>query len=174
MRIVLTLLIIVACLISEKICAQANDSIPLADSTEFLDTTLLSQVENVDSLIHFARRFIGRPYAYGSTSGKSFDCSGYTQYVFEKGGIKLPHSSASQAEICEKIKPKHAQKGDLIFFKGRSTKKKSVGHVAIVTEVDGERVRMIHATVHGGVMEEWYNDSKYFKPRFLFIGRIKE
>jgi cell wall-associated NlpC family hydrolase len=173
MRIFFYMFIIYASLISGKANAQENDSIPAPDSTAVADSAMFYSLEEVDSLIHFARKFVGRPYAYGSTSGKSFDCSGYTQYVFEKAGIKLPHSSSSQADMCEKIKPKHAQKGDLVFFKGRSTKKKSVGHVAIVTEVDGERIRMIHATVHGGVMEEWYNDSQYFKPRFLFVGRVR-
>lgn len=173
MRIALLMIILSACQISLQVNAQNNDNTPLKDSTLLVDSVNATAVEFADSLILFAREFIGKPYAYGSTSGKSFDCSGFTQYVFNRHGISLPHSSASQAETCEKIKPKQAQKGDLIFFKGRSTKKKSVGHVAIVTEVDGERIRMIHATVHGGVMEEWYNDSKYFKPRFLFVGRVR-
>lgn len=173
MRIFIGLTVVFVCFLTQKSFGQEQDSIPPTDSLLVVDSLPPSIIQDADSLIHLARKFIGRPYAYGSTSGKSFDCSGYTQYVFEKAGITLPHSSGSQAEICEKIKPKHAKKGDLIFFKGRSTKKKSVGHVAIVTEVDGDRIRMIHATVHGGVMEEWYNDSKYFKPRFLFVGRVR-
>ncbi|MFN0032270.1 MAG: C40 family peptidase [Flavobacteriales bacterium] len=131
-----------------------------------MDSTL------ADSVVSYARLFIGKPYAYGSTSGKSFDCSGYTQFVFSKHDIQLARSSSSQAEQCEKIKPRKASKGDLIFFTGRNSKSKNVGHVGIVTEVDGDRIRMIHATVHGGVMEEWYNDSDYFRKRMLFVGRI--
>ncbi len=155
--------------------AQKPDSLQIDSSSVAIDTVVLASIDTslADSMVFFARTFIGKPYVYGSTSGKSFDCSGYTQHVFGKHKIDLPHSSGGQAQMCDKIKPQHAQKGDLVFFTGRNAGSKAVGHVAMVTDVDGKRIKMIHATVHGGVMEEWYNESAYFSKRFLFVGRLK-
>jgi cell wall-associated NlpC family hydrolase len=155
--------------------AQKPDSLLIDSSSVALDTVVLASIDTslADSMVFFARTYLGKPYVYGSTSGKSFDCSGYTQHVFGKHKIDLPHSSGGQAQMCEKIKPQHAQKGDLVFFTGRNAGSKAVGHVAMVTDVDGKRIKMIHATVHGGVMEEWYNESAYFSKRFLFVGRLK-
>lgn len=38
--------------------------------------------EAAQKVIAEAKRYLGRPYIYGATGPNSFDCSGFTQYVF--------------------------------------------------------------------------------------------
>ena len=69
----------------------------------------------------------GDSYSYGAAGPDSFDCSGFTQYVFGLIGISLPHSAAGQASFATPVS--RPQPGDLVFVhKGGGG---SIGHVAI-------------------------------------------
>ncbi len=69
----------------------------------------------------------GDRYSYGGSGPDSFDCSGFTQYVFGKVGISLPHSSSAQRSVARQISS--PQPGDLVFvYNGGGG---SIGHVAI-------------------------------------------
>lgn len=141
-----------------------SDSLPAADSVSV-------EMTKVDSILHEAQKQLGTPYGYGSTTTKRFDCSGLTCHCFSKVGISLPHSSAAQAQLGEKVKLKEVVPGDLLFFKGRSTKSKKVGHVAIVVSNNDGEVRMIHATSRGVIIDV-YNNSDYYTRRFIEARRI--
>jgi cell wall-associated NlpC family hydrolase len=41
-------------------------------------------------IVSIARTGIGRPYAYGGTSPRGWDCSGFVRWVHAEAGIKLP------------------------------------------------------------------------------------
>ncbi len=70
----------------------------------------------------------GRPYAYGATGPRSFDCSGFTRYVFARAvGRSLPHSSAAQHALSHTIAKSAIRPGDLVFFVSHGR----VYHVAI-------------------------------------------
>jgi peptidoglycan DL-endopeptidase CwlO len=69
----------------------------------------------------------GDSYSYGAAGPDSFDCSGFTQYVFGHVGISLPHSAAQQATVATPVS--QPQPGDLVFVHNGSGG--SIGHVAI-------------------------------------------
>ena len=69
----------------------------------------------------------GDRYQYGAAGPDAFDCSGFTQYVFGKVGISLPHSSGAQASMARRVSS--PQPGDLVFVHNGSGG--SVSHVAI-------------------------------------------
>jgi cell wall-associated NlpC family hydrolase len=69
----------------------------------------------------------GDTYSYGAAGPDSFDCSGFTQYVFGKVGISLPHSAAQQATVATPVS--QPQPGDLVFVHNGGGG--SIGHVAI-------------------------------------------
>jgi len=75
--------------------------------------------EKLDTLIAYAKQYMGKPYVYGASGPNSFDCSGYTAFVFKKISISLPHSAKSQGygKYGTKIdKYANLQVGDLVFF----------------------------------------------------------
>ncbi len=58
----------------------------------------------------------GRPYRYGATGPRAFDCSGYVKYVFAHNGYKLPRTANQQYRHVKKIKKSQIRPGDLVFF----------------------------------------------------------
>ncbi len=131
-----------------------------------------SMIENI--LVDYAMNFLGVKYKAGGVSEGGFDCSGFMLSIFNQVGISLPHSSGQQAKMGEEISYEDAKVGDLIFFTGSNKHSGRVGHVGMVCEVlpNGEGVRMIHSTVHGGIMIDNPMTSAYFKPRYLFTRRV--
>lgn len=82
------------------------------------------------SIIAEAKKHLGVKYRWGGTSPKTgWDCSGYTQYVYGKNGIKLPRTTSAQRGAGEVISAKDAKPGDLIWVPG---------HIGIVSETKGQ------------------------------------
>jgi cell wall-associated NlpC family hydrolase len=68
-------------------------------------------------VLAYAASLRGRPYVYGAAGPSSFDCSGYTRYVFAHSvGRSLVHSSASQYAGSVKIANSAIRPGDLVFY----------------------------------------------------------
>ena len=67
-------------------------------------------------LCAYASIFEGYPYVYGASGPNSFDCSGFTMYVFAQAGIKLPHGATSQLSYGTEVSRSDLQPGDLVFF----------------------------------------------------------
>jgi len=69
----------------------------------------------------------GAPYVWGATGPSSFDCSGFTGYVFKKVGVTLPRTAQAQYDAAQHLSRSQAQPGDLIFNGSPG----SIYHVAI-------------------------------------------
>ena len=151
----------------DSIYARLNDSLAQKVTFESKKTRILK----ADSMINFGKNYVGLRYRRGGSSKKGFDCSGYTMMVFGSFGIRLPHTSAGQGLIGIEVNNKNIQKGDLIFFKGRSRRGKRIGHVGIVVSNRGEAVKFMHSSVSDGVREDWLA-SEYYKRRFVKVMRV--
>jgi cell wall-associated NlpC family hydrolase len=127
-----------------------------------------------DSIVAFAKTFLGTPYKYASASPKNgFDCSGLTWYVFNHYGIAVPRSAKEYKKFGKEIPISEARKGDIIVFRGTHPADKSSGHVGIVISNPGEPLQFIHASSskkHSGVVITEYAKSAYPK-RFIKIVR---
>ena len=71
---------------------------------------------------------VGKPYQWGGSGPDSFDCSGLTSYAWNKAGVYLPHSSASQYASLPHISSSDLQPGDLVFYAANGS---TVSHVAM-------------------------------------------
>lgn len=68
-------------------------------------------------LVNVAKSKMGSPYVYGTQGPKTFDCSGFTSYVYKNGaGITLPRSSTQQATAGKSVSRSAMEVGDLVFF----------------------------------------------------------
>ena len=56
-----------------------------------------------EHVIDIAKSKLGAPYVYGASGPDSFDCSGFTSWVFGQVGISLPRTADEQWVIL----PKH-------------------------------------------------------------------
>lgn len=101
------------------------------------------------NIVATAKTHIGKSYSFGSSNGTTFDCSGFTQYVFKQNGISLPRTSSAQASVGTKVSKSDLQTGDLVIFAGTYGGKTGPSHTGIYIG-DG---KFIHASSSGkGVM----------------------
>lgn len=108
----------------------------------------------VQELMEVAKRLIGSRYRRGSTGPHTFDCSGFTSYVFQHLGVTLKRSSQEQfndGKVVDDVR--QLLPGDLIFFGNNGKKGKRVHHVGIVTEVNADEgtFNFIHSCTSQGV-----------------------
>lgn len=82
---------------------------------------------NASSLISYAYQFIGKPYIFGATGPNSFDCSGFTQYVFRKFGYNLTRTTYTQVKQGTYVSRDQLQPGDLVFTRGSASRPEHVG-----------------------------------------------
>ncbi|GHV23450.1 hypothetical protein FACS1894174_09270 [Bacteroidia bacterium] len=124
-------------------------------------------------IIEFSKQHLGFPYRRGSKGPKSFDCSGFTHYVYKHFGYQLGASCRDQINEGEKIDKELLKPGDLIFFKGRNSKSKYTGHVGIVVSNDQDgKIEFIHASINSGIKIDELDKSGYYKPRYITGLRI--
>lgn len=138
-----------------------------------IDSTVVTTLPTTgDEIVNTAIKYLGKRYRSGHRGPNSFDCSGFTSYVYEQEGVRIGRSSRDQFREGEKVGLSDLRKGDLVFF-GRNGSKHQINHVGIVTEVDstGGRFHFIHACSRG-VAIDTYPDVKYYVHRYVSARRI--
>ena len=95
-----------------------------------------------NAIVDYAYQFLGCDYVYGATGPSTFDCSGFTQYVFRNAaGVSLPRTTYEQINVGTPVSYNDLQPGDLVF--------PHTGHVGIYVG-NGQ---MIHAPSTGDVVK---------------------
>ncbi|WP_460984151.1 C40 family peptidase [Spirosoma fluminis] len=147
-------------------------SVPTVTEVPTVTTpSFYEQIPLVGDVINFAKKHLTIRYRSGGTSTHGFDCSGFTRFCFNHFGITLPHSSAAQGNVGMPIEKTEAQPGDLILFKGHSSGGSRIGHVGLITEVIGDRIKFIHSAWNGGVRYD-YLHADYYHRRFVGVRRV--
>jgi cell wall-associated NlpC family hydrolase len=150
----------------------------LFEKTSLSEVTPLStrdsgMVSFTESIIDYSKNYLGYPYRRGTHGPNSFDCSGFTSFIFKNFGYNLSSGCITQVNQGTKIDKEELRTGDLIFFKGRDTKSSRVGHVGIVISNNNGNITFIHACNRGVIIEDLDN-SPYYKPRYVTGLRIIE
>ena len=96
-------------------------------------------------IVEYAKQYLGCPYVYGAAGSQSFDCSGFTMYVYKHFGYSLSHSATAQSKVGQYVAKENLQPGDLVFFLDYETMD-GIGHCGIYIG-DGE---FIHASSGSG------------------------
>ena len=121
---------------------------------------------SASDVVKVAYAYRGTRYRYGGTSRGGFDCSGFTRHVYEKNGVRLPHSSRAQAGVGAPVSRGQLKEGDLVFF---HTTRRGISHVGIYAGGG----KFIHASSHGrGVRVDSLSDG-YYNRRFVRARRVK-
>ena len=96
-----------------------------------------------NEVIAYAKTLLGKPYVWGAQGPNSFDCSGFTYYVFKnKAGIVLPRTSSAQSKYGTYVSKSNLKAGDLVFFDTNGANDGNVSHVGMYIG-NGQ---MIHAS----------------------------
>lgn len=72
-----------------------------------------------NSIVDYAYQYLGTPYSYGATGPSSFDCSGFTSYVYRNVyGVDISRTTYSQVGAGYSVSYDELQPGDLVFTYG--------------------------------------------------------
>lgn len=123
-------------------------------------------------LLKEARSHLGKRYRSGAKGPSAFDCSGFAGYVFRQFGVTLGASSRDQFGQGEKVERESLRPGDLVFFTGRNSRSRTVGHVGIVVTADNEsgNFTFIHASTTGGIKID--GSTGYYSGRYMGARRV--
>lgn len=111
---------------------------PIMAVLKYVSNVILTRGEQV---IDFALSELGTPYRFGVANGPedpgtdAFDCSGLTQWAWERVGVFLPHSSEAQrlaGNVFNFTNEDVAQPGDLVFMWFPNTRGIEPGHASHV------------------------------------------
>lgn len=152
--------------VKEKDGKQYVDCAPESEETAvftYEDHSTALQLRH--SLYALARKQLGKPYIYGSTGPRGFDCSGLMFYLFSNHGITLHRTASQQLQDGIIVSAEAMQVGDLVFFR-ESWDSYPASHVGIYVG-DGQ---IIHAG--SGGMEYADLDKGYYAANFLCVRRV--
>jgi cell wall-associated NlpC family hydrolase len=84
-----------------------------------------------ECVVESAKQYKGGKYVWGGTKPEGFDCSGYTQFLYAKHGVKLPRTAYAQSRIGQSVSTENLRQGDLLFFLTDRNRGVPVTHVGI-------------------------------------------
>ena len=150
---------------SDMDVVRVNDTIEAKRTSvlNFARSSVSSAVAspNRSVLMSRANSLRGTPYRFGSSGGGSFDCSGFTSYIFRKVGIRLPRSAAEQFTVGTKVASSGLRVGDLVFFRNTAGRR-GISHVGIFNG----KSSFIHASSGGHAVRIDSLNSGYYASHF--------
>ena len=120
-----------------------------------------------NQLLSVAKDYIGVPYVSGGTSRWGFDCSGYTQYVFNEVGLSINRTVLSQLEEGIIVAKEDLQCGDFVIFSYTGDNGGFASHIGIYVGND----QVIHASSSRGVTISDLN-SQYYTYHYQCARRV--
>lgn len=131
--------------------------------TETTTTTTAPSSGKGATVVETAKNYIGCSYVYGASGPSSFDCSGFTSYVFKLHGVSLSRTAAGQYSNGVAVSRDQLQPGDLVMF-GKS----GINHVGIY--IGGGQI--VHAANSSrGVTTDTIN-SGYYNNNYVGARRV--
>jgi cell wall-associated NlpC family hydrolase len=113
------------------------------------------------SVWRFALRQRGKPYIYGDTGPRGFDCSGLVFAAYRRAGIALPRTTYGMLGNWRlvRISKSQARRGDLAFF--------GTGHVEIF-----DKGRWTFGAADSGTRIGFHRMNVYWHPTMYFRVRM--
>jgi len=153
-------------LYEDKLAYVCTDYVRLmtqADYEEFKS----SAAYRGEQIVQHAQNYLGRPYVYGGNGPNSFDCSGFTKYVYAQFGYTLNRTATDQLSNGYSVEKDELKAGDLVFFRSAGTVK-PVSHVGMYVG-DGS---FIHASTNNYQIRIDSLASGYFSDIFVGARRV--
>lgn len=135
-----------------------NSGVPAADPADY-DRAL------ADQIVDYALGYLGYPYVYATAGPDSFDCSGFTSYVYKQFGYSLHRSSRDQLKDGKAVQKADLLPGDLLLF---SREGDVVTHVGLYIG-NGEFIHASTSTT-GVIISDLYSD--YYVQHYYAARRI--
>jgi peptidoglycan DL-endopeptidase CwlO len=110
--------------------------------------------------VEYAYAQLGKPYIYGGTGPRGYDCSGLTMMAWRAAGVNLPRIVPDQYHAIHHVTRAALRPGDLVFFD-------DLGHQGIYVG----NGRFIHAPHTGTVVKFESLSNPWYTAHFVGAGR---
>ena len=118
-----------------------------------------------DRILRTASTQLGARYRSGGCDPNTgFDCSGFTNWVFNRYGVNLPRSSREQYQVGKEVAKNSLRKGDLVFFRS----KRGINHVGIYLE----NGKFIHSATYGKNVTISHLEEDYWRTHYAGGRRV--
>ncbi len=154
------ILLLGACL---QLSACATQSVGIGFGNALSDKTPDGRLRL--DILRTAQSMLGKPYQYGGTTPRGFDCSGLVYYTYSKAGIRVPRTTRDQYRQTRALPSEQLLPGDVLFFR---IDDRNVSHVGIY--LGGNM--FIHAPVSGKRVTRESITSRYWRTHFVGGGRL--
>ena len=135
---------------------------PCTDSGSTSASSALGQ-----QIVDYAMQYLGTPYVWGGNGPNSFDCSGFTKYVYNNFGYNINRRASHQLQNGVAVDRSELQAGDLVFFyNGKDST--PVSHVGIYIG-DGD---FIHASSNSYTVEISSLYAPNYDQKYVYARRI--
>ncbi|MFF9242186.1 NlpC/P60 family protein [Streptomyces sp. NPDC014801] len=100
--------------------------------------------------VRYARRQLGKPYAWGAQGPGSYDCSGLTSQAWRAAGTPIPRTSQEQWARLKHVPLRALRPGDLVVYFPEATHVAlyAGGGTVIEAPRTGERIRLSPIAAH--------------------------
>ncbi len=115
---------------AEERITEETEKIVQANQIEKTSENTTTSSSKGEEIAEYAKQFLGCKYVYGGSGPSTFDCSGFTMYVYKNFGISLSHSARAQSSNGTYVSKEELEPGDLVFFKDYETMD-GIGHCGI-------------------------------------------
>ena len=96
---------------------KTESSSKKTESTKKTTSSKKSKTTGED-IVAYAKKFLGYKYVYGTAGPNTFDCSGFTSYVYKHFGYSLNRTSGGQRSNGKKVNKSDLKPGDILCFSG--------------------------------------------------------
>lgn len=118
-------------------------------------------------VVDTAMTYLGTPYVYGASGPNSFDCSGFTSYIYKQFGYTLNRSAADQTKNGVAVDKSELQPGDLVLFRSPGSSRAAT-HVGIYIG----NSQFVHAPQPGDVVKVSDLNSSWYSRVYVGARRI--
>ena len=119
-----------------------------------------------EEVVAKAKEYLGYEYVYGGSGPYSFDCSGFTMYIYGMFGVEMGHGATMQSSEGTYVSRDNLQPGDLLIF--RDWDNESIGHCGIYIG-NGDFIHAANPS-RGVVIDTIY--SGYYDERYVSGRRV--
>jgi cell wall-associated NlpC family hydrolase len=108
--------------------------------------------------LDWAKSQYGKPYIYGGTGPRGYDCSGLVMMAYRHAGISLPRTTYEMLRSRHLVRVAHPLKGDLAFY--------GTGHVEMYAHGDWTYGAHAPGQIIGWIrFGPWWHPTAYYRVR---------
>lgn len=117
-------------------------------------------------VVRTAESQLGKPYRYGGSTPRGFDCSGLIWWAYKENGVTVPRVTTDQARAGFGVRRNAVRPGDILVFNTRQ------GATGLHTALYAGGGRFVHSPSRGSRVRHDNISDAYWSKRLIGIRRV--